>query len=390
MLGLGRYLQHKKLSTTPDDDDDEDNNDVRNDESCSFGIVPQSHGEEDTFQVTFLGEEPIPKVLEERHQQVDSYRQKITEYINGPHFSPLNAMSRSQRVELTIGEQGIHLKTPTFSSASITRGGVSAKKCATTTINSNGSFTKSFQVPDLVYLSTEPSHKKVLVLICVSDKNQHRNIQAQSENCISVIVCQNESHPAEIIDLCSKRISPNPFSGDADRHCSQRTLVNKNRTYGVQHTLQLVYDQSVSVDGNHLLISDSETLKMENATKKSGDREKPPSGELDNLNAPGFFDELEDEFSKLAMKRNESLPEHLQNKGIKSLLLIDDTGDNNRFTPRSPSPGEIDDGCENQGTKRSADNKLSMTTKNKEPNNKSNFFTPSFYSSYSRVSSNGL
>ena len=66
MLGLGRYLQHKKLSTNPPDDDeydidnqqnnktdlsfDEDiNNDTNTSEHRSFGILPQS---DDIFQVT--------------------------------------------------------------------------------------------------------------------------------------------------------------------------------------------------------------------------------------------------------------------------------------------------------------------------------------------------
>ena len=166
----------------------------------------------------------------------------------------------------------------------------------------------------------------------------------------------------------------------------RRMLVEKKRKYSPQHILELVYtvNNESAVDGSELEtdIQISEQLLTITSSSLSDD-----------------FD-LDDEFSKLAMKRTDSLPHHLQNeKSVDSILLIQEpvTGLSNnsntgtgfsfsatRRESLSPSSSSNDMGNGNN-----------FFTKNKQQqqqsssSNKCNFFSPSFYNSYSRVS-NGL
>ena len=364
MLGLGRYQQHKKLNTNPDDGEDDDDG-FSNDEDGenvnelrSFGIVPQG---DDIFQVTYLGEESI--TLEA--QQIDL--QQIYQHVNGPRFSPQNAMGRSKRVELTIDELGINLAPSTPSSSSSTR---HVGKFSSSDNNADrGGFTRTFRIPELVHLSTDPFHKKVLVV--VSELQSDKRIGGDKrKNYLSVLVCQKESHPVEIIDLCSQRLSPKPKMNSSEVYSNERMLLDKKRTYSPQHTLEFVYNEFEKAGG----------YKKEDK-KSTVVGSKIEMSSSDSSTTSSFFD-IDDEFSKLAMKRNESLPDHLQDKSLDSILLIQDGGGgggggSSSSEQRSLSP---DASSGNINGNNLAKNK------ERQSSNKSNFFSPSFYNSYSRVS----
>ena len=400
MLGLGRYLQHKKLSTNPPDDDEYDidnqqnnktdlsfdeniNNDTNTSEHRSFGILPQS---DDIFQVTYLGEEPISLDSNNSHEQIDM--QQIYKHVNGPRFSPQNAMSRSKRMELTVTESGINLTVSSYSASSYRIGGVGGKQ-ATNTEDTNY---KTLSVPELLLLSTKPLHKKVLVAVCSSNSDAQNGRSGNLDRkkyTLSVLVCQKECHPAEIIDLCSQRLSIKPKNmNNIIDNGGRRMLVEKKRKYSPQHILELVYtvNNESAVDGSELEtdIQISEQLLTITSSSLSDD-----------------FD-LDDEFLKLAMKRTDSLPHHLQNeKSVDSILLIQEpvTGLSNisntgtgfsfsatRRESLSPSSSSNDMG---NGNNFFTKNKQQQQQQQSSSSNKCNFFSPSFYNSYSRVS-NGL
>ena len=401
MLGLGRYLQHKKLSTNPPDDDeydidnqqnnktdlsfDEDiNNDINTSEHRSFGILPQS---DDIFQVTYLGEEPISLNSNNSHEQIDM--QQIYKHVNGPRFSPQNAMSRSKRMELTVTESGINLTVSSSSASSSRIGGGGGSKPASNTEDTNY---KTLGVPELLLLSTKPLHKKVLVALCSSNsdtQNSGSGSLDRKKYTLSVMVCQKECHPAEIIDLCSQRLSIKPKNmSNIINDGGRRMLVDKKRKYSPQHILELVYtvNNESAVNGGELKknIQISEQLPTTTSSSLSDD-----------------FD-LDDEFSKLAMKRIDSLPHHLQhNKGVDSILLIQEpvTGLSNNISNTGTGFSSSATRRESLSPSFSSSNDMSngnnFLTKNikqqqqSSSSNKCNFFSPSFYNSYSRVS-NGL
>lgn len=408
MLGLGRYLQHKKLSTNPPDDEEEydrhnnkidfsfDDEDIGNDdgEHRSFGILPQS---DDIFQVTYLGEEKISiggsNAFQEKEGHIDM--QQIYKLVNGPRFSPQNAMSRSKRMELTVNEFGINLTT-SVSSSSMSSASSSRAVCGgklTSSSNTEDNKDKVLCVPELLLLSTEPLHKKVLVAVSLNRGSQSSGLSGKKYN-LSVLVCQKECHPTEIIDLCSQRLSTKPknMSFDEERNCGKPVLVDKKRKYSPQHMLELVYTNN----GSFVNPYDSEKDIKAKTVFSAEDSSKTFSSSLsDDL-------DLDDEFSKLAMKRTDPLPHHLHHdKSVDSILLIQEEikidlsgnsnsgGSSSATRRKSLSPSSSSNNISNGNNFFTMSSKNNKQQQQQSSTNKSNFFSPSFYNSYSRVS-NGL
>ena len=297
MLGLGRYSQHKKLSTQPDKEDFSE--DEQSDDDLSTFRIPQ---ENDAFEVTFLGEETLTDTEGKDYQD-------IVKDINKQRFLTMNALSQSKRLRLSINEIGLVVTS-------------TSGKCA------NDSLNKTFEIPELVFISASNQYKKVLTLIC-------RKCNQQTDFTLHVFVCQNEKDPSKILDLCSKRISKGETVLDVKRLADPDSL-------------RFIYQEHSSRPGRL-------NINEENFTNRNTSK--------DVFSPCSNFD-LDDEFSQLALKRNERLPDHLQDKTVESAFLIQDSD----FTP-------------NKSQTRT--NSSNMTN-----NGGGNFFVSNFFSSsYSRVSS---
>uniref|UniRef100_A0A7M5XK44 Uncharacterized protein n=1 Tax=Clytia hemisphaerica TaxID=252671 RepID=A0A7M5XK44_9CNID len=301
MLGLGRYSQHKKLNTQPDKEDFSEDEHCGSDDDDDLSTF-RIPQENDAFQVTFLSEETLSAVEGKDYQD-------IVKDVTKQRFLTMNALSQSKRLCLSINEIGL---TVTPNSGKPT----------------NDSLNETFETPELVFISSSTQYKKVLTLIC-------RKCNEQTNATLYVFVCQNEKDPRKILDLCAKRISKGETVLDIKRQ-------------GDPDSLRFIYNAENSRPGKLNIKEDR--FENQNTTK--------------DVFSPSSNFDLDDEFSQLALKRNERLPEHMQDKTVESALLIQSSD----FTP-------------NKSHTRT-------NSSNMANNSGNNFFVSNFFSSpYSRVSS---
>ncbi|XP_057314411.1 uncharacterized protein LOC130655650 [Hydractinia symbiolongicarpus] len=280
-LGIGKYSQHNKLSTNGADDDDDVINPVRD------------------YLLLYLGDQKISAL----HSRNFSF---IVDKIYNEKYSPLGALVHLRKFKFIVNSEGITIVQPAtrkFPSKIITK----------------------YHLSNVLLVTCDLKHAKIFTVVLRGTSNTEA---------LHVYLCSKEEHAKNLIEECIREFQnapsvkgiktfSHPDGFEIIRDCDTQTNTSFSVTTDV-----------VEKPGTE--IAESKVKKDDNKVNTSTDfgdfqvnlGEVPQSPILLFENIPQQSDaklkntSFEDEFEKLALKRNIYQPDHLQDKSVESVLLM--------------------------------------------------------------------